>query len=189
MSYDATIAIAPLLDATRFGNPEWEREGRDSYWGGSLTLLHREGVPLLVDHEDNRQIGTVHALYELETDGGRWVCASATITKSPAWLRKGTPASFRRHDVHTVESAKGAERVGAAFVGEVSVLPPGVEPAEPLARVLLLERTPPAARSPGRATRDAAGVMAEHWQREAAMAAHARGNIVRFGVGEVLGVH
>jgi len=153
MSHEALITIAPLLDARRFRDPEWERPDRDSYWGGSLTLLRREGVPLLIDHDDARRIGTVHALYELEVGGSKWVTASATVTDPPAWLRKHTPASFRRHDAYTVESVKGAQRVGAAFVGEVSVLPPGVEPAEPLARVITFapaKEPKPAARHPAK---------------------------------------
>lgn len=189
MSYEALVAIAPLLDATRFGSPEWERPGRDSYWGNSLQLLPGEGVPLLIDHDDARRIGTVHALYELDVGGGKWVTASATVTDPPAWLRKNTPASFRRHDTYTVESVKGAQRVGAAFVGEVSVLPPGVEPAEPLARVVCLEREKPKPHTERSHYVDlTADPGSPHWLRAAQEEAHAKGRIVRVS-GQVLRVH
>lgn len=135
MSYDALVAIAPLLDAKRFRNPEWEKPGRDSYWGGSLQLLPRE-VALLVNHEKHRQIGVVRALFELDWTDGKWVVADATVTDPPEWLKRGTPASYGRHNVHANPTAEGAERVTRAFVSEVSVLSPGVEPAEPLARVI-----------------------------------------------------
>lgn len=141
MNYDALIAIAPLLDSTRFQNPEWERPGRDSYWGGSLQLLPRE-VPLTVNHEKHRQIGVVRSLFELDWSDGRWVVADANVTDPPEWLRKGTPASLSRYNAHTTRTAEGAERVTSAFVGEVSVLSPGVAPAEPRAQVVHLEAEP-----------------------------------------------
>jgi len=141
VNHHALIAIAPLLDAKRFGNPEWERPGRDSYWGNSLKLLPGE-VALLVDHDDERQIGVVRALYELAWTDGRWVVADAVVTDPPSWLRKGTPASLSRYNTHVTRSAEGAERVTSAFVNEVSVLPPGVKPAEPRAQVVHLEAEP-----------------------------------------------
>jgi hypothetical protein len=88
--------------------------------------------------------------------------------------------------VFTVESVKGAERVGSAFVGEVSVLPPGVEPAEPLARVMVMERSrpEPAPRSRVDLTADPE---APPWLRQAQAQAAARGRIIRVS-GQVLGI-
>ena len=145
MTYDALIAIAPLLDAKRFRNPEWERPGRDSYWGGSLKLLPRE-IPLLVNHEDNRQIGVVRSLFELDWSDGKWVVADANVTDPPEWLRRGTPASLSRINVHATPTAEGAERVTSAYIKEVSLLSPGVKPAEPLAQIVPLKAEPVARR-------------------------------------------
>ena len=48
MSTAAIVKLAPVLTAERYKNPEWERPGRDFYWSGSLALLPKREIPLLV---------------------------------------------------------------------------------------------------------------------------------------------
>jgi hypothetical protein len=140
------IKFAPVLTAERYNNPKWERPGRDFYWSGSLTLLPRRETPLLVNHDESRQVGIVRELSVLDWTDGKWICAHVTVTDPPCWLDKRTAASFGRIDVHAPLMGKDAKRVTSAFVKEVSLLPPGVEPAEPLAQVLWIgEAESPAA--------------------------------------------
>jgi len=73
--------------------------------------------------------------------------ASATVHDAPAWLRKyETRASFGFSTLSRRTFSEG-ELIAKAFVSEVSILSPGVKPAEPLAEVLLF-RPAEALRSP-----------------------------------------
>jgi hypothetical protein len=150
MTHDATIFIAPILDGERWKKPQWMRPGRKLYWPSSLTLLPtKEPRPLLVNHDEGRQIGVVRKLWRMDWPGGAWIAADCTVTEPPRWLGRGTPASFGHYNVHVSDPGESPEMVTSAFVSEVSVLI-GDEPAEPLARVLSLRPTeePKPTRSP-----------------------------------------
>ena len=175
MNQAAIIKLAPILTAERWKNPEWERPGRDFYWSGSLALLPKREIPLLVDHDVSRPIGYVRELSELDWVDGRWIAAHVTVTDAPLWLSKDTAASFERYDLHAPPIDAGGERVARAFVSEVSVLSPSVMPAEPLARVMWIGEP----ESPAAATATAAGEVTQPLRPE---------RIVRYGSGEVLGV-
>jgi len=175
VSQDAIIKLAPLITPERWKNPEWERPGRDFYWSGSLALLPKREIPLLVDHDVERQVGVVRELSGLDWVDGRWIAAHVTVTDSPGWLSKDTAASFERYDVHAPPIDAGGKRVGRAFVSEVSVLSPSVMPAEPLARVLWFGEQ----ESPAAASATAAGEVLEPLRAQ---------RIVRHNVGEVIRV-
>jgi len=117
------------------------------YWSGSLELLPtKESRPLVVDHRKDRQVGVVNELSTIDWIDGPWICARVTVTDPPAWFKKGTKASFGHYDVHTVPiESVDAKRGTSAFVSEGSALSPGVEPAEPLAEVLWIDKESPAA--------------------------------------------
>lgn len=138
MTHGALIRIAPIFDLKRDLHPDKIDPDRIMYSRGSLTL-RGDAPPVLIGHDDDRPIGVVRKLIEFDDTDGRWIAASCRIDKdkAPAWLRggrNGTRASFRiatlqRTTFHDVT------RVLRGLVSEVSVLPPGVEPAEPLASV------------------------------------------------------
>jgi hypothetical protein len=139
MSHEAIIKFAPVFTLDRFNDPKW-RPDRRMYYPGALRFLPgTEAVPLIVDHDDDREIGTVQKLHKWDWPGGPWIFASATVTAPPPWLKRGTRVSFGskvidRRDVSIREYQ--ADVVALAFVEEVSVLSPSVQPAEPCAEVL-----------------------------------------------------
>ena len=102
-----------------------------------LSLLRTTGVPLIVDHDMTRQVGVVEGLYALDTPDGRWVCARATVTDAPSWLRKGTSCSYGLFPIHR---RLRAGWVASGFVKEVSILSSAHTPVEPLARIAVLKR-------------------------------------------------
>ena len=111
MTYTTLIRFAPLTTLERLNDPLWVRPGRTMYDNHSLTFLpHRtSGVPLLVNHDPEREIGVVRELMRFEDTDGPWLVAVATVTDRPEWLKRGTRASFgcklaryssfERHDV------------------------------------------------------------------------------------------
>jgi hypothetical protein len=134
VTYDACITIGPLFDGALENRP-----GRCVYQRGGLKLL-REVVPVLVDHDDSRPVGLVRELWEFQDVDGPWLVAHAEISDPPAWLKTGTKASVafsNLHDQHVNEW----RRILRGLVTEVSILSPGVLPAEPLAQVVLLRET------------------------------------------------
>ena len=138
----ALIRFAPLVTLKRINDPTWWQPDRTKYRSGSLELpTGTTEVPLLVDHEDERQVGVVHELLEMNCDDGPWYCARATITDPPPWLRQHTTkASFSRRNLESTWAGP-CESVEHAHVTEVSILSPTVKPAEPLAEVLTVHRT------------------------------------------------
>ena len=68
------------------------RAGRVLYDRGAFRLL-RPDLPILVDHDDNRQIGVVREMFVHADPGGEWLCALARIEDPPRWLRRGARAS------------------------------------------------------------------------------------------------
>jgi hypothetical protein len=112
--------------------------------GGSLGFLPgRSSVPLLVNHDEGREVGVVHELVEWDDVDGTCLVARATVTDPPDWLKRGVKASFAFAALSTsptIQDTYGWKLVNRALVNEVSILSPGKEPAEPLAQVLLVER-------------------------------------------------
>jgi hypothetical protein len=67
--------------------------------------------------------------------------ALATIYDRPAWLKKyDTKVSFKYTPAGTSNDVFGCQIVRRGLIREVSVLSPGVEPAEPGAKVLTISR-------------------------------------------------
>ncbi len=194
MSHKACIRFAPVLTLDRLN--DGVRPGRKLYERGGLRFLPgRSQVPLLVNHDDDREIGFVHDLAVWEDTDGPWFVARATVTDPPAWLKRGVKASFGFSPLgrsETMRELHGVDVVRRGLVNEVSVLV-GEQPAEPLAQVLLVERSLPAAVVPS--DRAAAGEVIHDWTGQHspeasvwAEDARKRGNLVRFGTGQVLGV-
>jgi hypothetical protein len=152
MTHVALIKFAPLHTLERRNDPRWTRPGRTLYEPGALKFLPSVSeIPLLVDHDYSRRVGTVHELFRMEWIDGPWICARATVDDPPAWLRKhDTKASFehRTYDRSTFYP----DLIRRALVSEVSILSPSVKPREPLAQVVHLRESvaapPPIAARP-----------------------------------------
>jgi hypothetical protein len=139
VTHTALIRFAPVFSTEQVLDPALVVRGRTLYQAGSLTL---EGeVPVLVDHDHDRPIGLVHELLEHTDADGSWHAALVSLDESvPGWVKRGSAASFA---IATVERQQIGDttRVLRGLVFEVSVLSPGVKPAEPLAQVLTIRRT------------------------------------------------
>jgi hypothetical protein len=169
----ACIRFAPVYTGERV--QRGVKPGRTLYSRGSLTFLPgRSSVPLLVDHDKGREVGVVHELVEWDDVDGPWIVARATISDAPGWLKRGIKASFSFATLQRQEM-DGWEHVRRALLTEVSVLPPSVRPAEPLAEVLLLKRTSPVRPASGAA----AGEVIHH---------PPGGVLVRPNIGRVTGI-
>ena len=141
MTFTSLIKFAPLTTLERVNDPRWSRPGRTMYDAGALTLLPgRPSVPVLVNHDKTRVIGAVTSLTRFEDVDGPWLAALAQITDRPPWLERGCRCSFGYGPAGTGQFA-GCEILRRGVVTEVSVLSPGVEPAEPLAQVLTIHPT------------------------------------------------
>jgi hypothetical protein len=141
----APIAPADALRQLNEGSLDLERQW---YKRDAFKFLPAEAsVPLVVDHNVDKRVGTVRSLFPHPDTDGEWVAALCDVTDPPDWLRRNTPASFKfitllRHDFH------GWNTVARAIVREVSVLSPGVEPADPGAKVLTFHREEPKSPAP-----------------------------------------
>jgi hypothetical protein len=195
MTLNVCIQVAPLFTAERLA--AGIGDGRTLYARESLRFKPAdETIPLLVDHDHEREVGVVREFVVWDEIDGPWFVARASVTKPPGWLKRGTPASLSFHSMGRASSesrqvyeaivrrgiadAKPAgewEYVERALVGEVSILSPGVQPAEPLAKVLLVERADSPVAVPDRSV---AGEQVIHGD----------GRLLRRpAIGRVLGVH
>jgi hypothetical protein len=143
VSKSALVMIAPVFTCERFNDPAWARPGRTMYAPGSLKLLpNKTSVPLLVDHDEEREIGVVHRFGMIDWNDGPWIYASATVDDPPSWLERRAPASFCHHPYDRREVTirdRSAEVVYATFVDEVSVLSRANTPAEPRAHAWVFD--------------------------------------------------
>ena len=134
------IRFAPVYRGDLVLDPVLRREGRTLYGAGAFVTIPDKEIPLLVDHDPDRQIGTVRELFKYENVDGRWHAALVDITDPPPWLARRTPVSFsfialsRSH-------LDGCKTVTRALVREVSIVSSALQPLEPGARVLTLDRT------------------------------------------------
>jgi hypothetical protein len=175
MTYEACIRFAPYFTIERL--EAGPKNGRTLYDKGGLRFLPGvETVPLLVDHDEDLEVGFVDKLWHWDDIDGPWCVARATVTKPPAWLTRGTKASFAFSKMWTASREDRAvyERIVRRYredappmdwkyvhkglVSEVSILSPGTKPAEPLAQVLLVERTS-AAEPAGKVIHTPSGVL------------------------------
>ena len=173
---NALVKIAQVVDLNVLNNLDTVRPGRELYSPGALKLI-RPNVPVRIDHEDGREIRRVLSLVEFDDTDGRWCFARCAIDQAPGWLRRGTAASMSWCKTGIVREMPGGwTQHTRGHVTEVSILSPSVPPFEAGAKVVLLERTSPAA--PTTSDRRTAG--------ELVLPAGAI--LYRPGIGQVLGV-
>jgi hypothetical protein len=97
-------------------------------------------VPVLIDHDEQREIGFVDELVRVDWTDGPWLAGLATIRDAPGWLQRGTCVSFEYKPCGKSEW-RGCEILRHSFLTEISVLSAGVKPKEPLAEVLTFAPT------------------------------------------------
>lgn len=183
MSYDCTIKFARAYDTAALCGPALGT-GEVYAPGGMKFLPTLERVPVLVDHDPEREIGVVKGFFTIPWIDQKWIAADCTITDPPGWLKRGTRASFGYRKVGHYDL--GGWRVfPRTFVHEVSVLA-AKEPAEPEAQVMLLREASPKVSSFGHGEM----LPAPEWtpeQRE--WVAQGKGGVLRRpATGRVLGV-
>ena len=89
-------------------------------------------VPLIVNHDDDRVVGSVRSFSQMDDTDGPWLVAPRRSTGAPEWLRKReTKASFAYCTIFVNEDVLGCEVVRDAWVTEVSLLSPDRRPREP----------------------------------------------------------
>ena len=182
-------------------------EGASVYEAFTPTAFRGWGqsdIAVLIDHDETKRAGTITAVSAY----GDWLNASFMLDGPYADLaasvieRSGKVSPGFRPDEMDPDFARPITPDHAPFhwhtrarLTELSLCTPGVAiPWFQGARITRCYQSRPLAHAPVRreqvepATAPSVDPTTEHWQREAAMAAHARGNIVRFGTGEVLGV-
>lgn len=137
------VRIAKVIADDVWDDPEAIGPDRELFWPRALKLRPTATpVPVRVDHIKTRDIGRVTVLSEV-TDylEGRWVIAHCDVDEPPVWLRRDTPASMSWCNLGPrVPMPGGWTRHISGMATEVSLLSPGMQPAEPGAKVWHLER-------------------------------------------------
>jgi hypothetical protein len=107
MIYTACIRFAAIYDARP--SDKRRRPGREFFQRGSLSSVPgRASVPLVGDHDDDRQIGVVDALWEWQDIDGPWYVARAKLADDPpSWLQRGARASFSFIELQIRRSTTG----------------------------------------------------------------------------------
>ena len=143
MSRPLLIRLCRIATSRELLDPEL---ARDEMYDTGAFRLYAPGddpfaphvPPLLVDHGRGRQGQPIGRVLELFADddpaGGRWHFVRAEVDDAPSWLQTNTACSFA-HSVLRKQKMPGWDLVRDALLTEVSVLSPGVEPADQRARV------------------------------------------------------
>ena len=144
---------------------------------GALETVRRDRViPVLVDHDKTRQVGTVRELsIFLDVTGGvvrDWYYAHCELTDDPSRLKRGGGVSWAWNPLQE-QDVNGTTRILRGLITEVSILSPSTQPAEPQAGVAWVGESP-------RSVADLA--------RSEVIVHKPDTRLVRHGIGQVLGV-
>jgi hypothetical protein len=107
--------------------------------GAIVPSSYSKPTPVIVNHDEGRQIGTVRsfAVYDDVISGKRcapFYFAHVDLT-GPTAMQRGDGVSWGFRILREMELA-GTKLIRSALINEVSVLTPGMKPAEPLAKVV-----------------------------------------------------
>ena len=147
MSVSALLRFTPAFTPRVLDEPRLVREMMVER--GALTKVKLdEPTPVVIDHDLDRQVGTVReiAVWDDVVTGtlvAPWYFASCDITDPPGWLKRGGGVSWSHKHLHSMEIA-GTTMLRKALIMEISILSPSTKPAEPLARVALVRESPAA---------------------------------------------
>ena len=137
----AILRFVPAWTWRAFDEPRLVREvmvARDALYPVKLS----EPIPVVVDHDMDRQVGTVrHLEVRDEVISGAfrspWWLAHVDISDPPGWLKRGGGVSWCHRNLRKWTPAEiETTAVLKCLIHEVSILSPSVDPAEPLARVV-----------------------------------------------------
>lgn len=145
MSFSALLRFAPVYDGSRIlTEPRLVRKLMVER--GALEKVKREEpIPVVIDHDPERQVGTVREIFiapDVSYGGvvADWYHASVELTDAPGWLKRNGGVSWSYGALRTRETLPpevGESTVLArGFIHEVSILTPSTKPAEPLACVV-----------------------------------------------------
>lgn len=136
------VRIAKVIADDVWDDPEAIGPDRELFWPRALKLRPTATpVPVRVDHIKTRDIGRVTALSDVKDIDGRWVIAHCDVDEPPVWLRRDTPASMSWCNLGPrVPMPGGWTRHISGMATKVSLLSPGMQPAEPGAKVWHIER-------------------------------------------------
>ena len=151
MSWEICLRFVPAYDSGAF---EDDAPGERP----ELVVTHdainqyqlSKPTPLVVDHDFGQTIGRVtNTWVSKDVDFGtrvrNWWFAGAELDERPEWLKRGCAVSWCYHPLHTYQPwDDGPEVMTSALLREISVLSPGVEPREKLARVGYVKELPAA---------------------------------------------
>jgi hypothetical protein len=117
--------------------------GSNRYQRGSMRILpgRTEPIPVVVDHDLERQIGVVDELVEWDDGDGFWLAARCSINRDD-WPRVGTGASAGYRTLRRQQIGAG-ERILDAILEEVTVTA-SMTPVNPGAKVILVRDLEPA---------------------------------------------
>lgn len=140
----ALLRFTPVFDPRMLDDPKLARH-RMVQRGALEQANPNEPIPVVIDHDRGRRIGTVREIFTAPDVAGGvvqdWYFAAVDLTDAAhGWVKRGGAVSWKHIPLR--EQAVGeTTRLLRGIVREVSILAPGTEPAEPLARVVLFERS------------------------------------------------
>ena len=137
MSVSALLRFTPAFTPRVLDEPRLVRAMMVERGAGVLTKVRLdEPTPVVIDHDLDRQVGTVRwiAVWDDVVDGtlvAPWYFASCDITDPPGWLKRGGSVFWSHKHLHSMEIA-GTTMLRKALIVEISILSPSTEPAEPV---------------------------------------------------------
>jgi hypothetical protein len=176
----ALVKLARIYDSQPVQDAEWVPAEKTLFQRGAFYVLPT--AKLLVNHDRTREVGSVLELLELPDTDGNWLAARCRVDAPPTWLEQGkTKASFS-YAVARSQRIGGWVRVLRGVLNEVSLLAPGVAPAESRAKVVLLREAPG-----GSMSLPAAGLSSDR-PAVGEQIIYGGGLLRRPGIGNILGV-
>ena len=134
MNFTSLTRFAPITSTEALVAPGSLRAGRLIVDRGAFRLL-RPDLPILVDHDDDRQVGVVREVFVHDDTDGEWHAVLARFTDPPGWLQRGTRVSFAYNPLRRQQIWEWT-RVNSGLLTEISVLSSSLKPADPSARVM-----------------------------------------------------
>ena len=136
----ALLRFAPVYDPRMVDDSELGRDLMVQRGALKEPLKLGEKIPVVVDHDDSRQVGTVREIFIApDVNGGvvqDWYFASVELTEpAPGWLKRNGGVSWSHYALRTQEIGE-TTRLLRGLIKEISILTPSTQPAEAFARVV-----------------------------------------------------
>lgn len=148
VSVSALLRFAPVFDPRIIDDPRLARQTMVQR-GALETIKRDQEIPVVVDHDMSRRIGTVREIFVApDVTGGvvrEWHFASCELSDPPGWLKRNGGVSWAWIPLQE-QDVNGTTRLLRGLIDEISVLTPSAKPAEPCARVAWVGEEPSAPR-------------------------------------------